>query len=72
MPVMLDMDDSVIDIDDIGVTLRTLLAVAANGCSLNNKRKWGIRYKNAIIGSVQCSSTPRVPAKITGKEPTLR
>jgi hypothetical protein len=57
--VKIDIQDQVMDIEDMGVTLRTLLAVAATGYALTNKRRWGIRYKNAVIGNVQCASTPR-------------
>jgi hypothetical protein len=65
--VMIDVTDQCLDVDDIGVTLRTLLAVAAKGYAETGKRRWQIRLKGAMIGSVQCASTPRVPARITAK-----
>lgn len=57
--VTIDIEDQVMDIEDIGVTLRTLLAVAAKGYAQTNKRRWGIRYKNAVIGNVQVQSNPK-------------
>lgn len=54
--VTIDIKDKVIDIEDIGVTMRTLLAVAATGCAETGRRKWSIRYKNAIIGNVVVAS----------------
>lgn len=65
--VMIDKEDQCLDIEDIGVTLRTLLAVAAKGYAETGKRRWQVRYRGAIIGNVQCASTPRVPARITAK-----
>jgi hypothetical protein len=40
-------------INDIGVTMRTLLAVAARGMEECGNRKWHIVYKEARIGLVQ-------------------
>lgn len=54
--VTVDMKDKVIDIEDLGVTMRTLLAVAATGYAKTDRRKWGIRYKNVVIGNVQVAS----------------
>lgn len=48
-----DDENATIDIEDIGVTLRTLLAHAATGYVNNPKRVWKIRYKQVIIGSVR-------------------
>lgn len=44
-----------IHITDIGVTLRTLLAVAAEGYKEHPKRVWRIAYgdNNEIVGSVR-------------------
>lgn len=56
--------DFCIDIEDLGVTLRTLLAVGAAGYRETGRRKWGVRYKNAMIGNIQVAST-RPPARIT-------
>lgn len=52
---MITRDDTnaTIDIEDIGVTLRTLLAHAAAGYANNPKRVWKVRYKATIIGSVR-------------------
>jgi len=51
--VKADVADAVIDITDIGVTLRTLLAVAAANYEENPRRVWKIRYKASIVGSVR-------------------
>lgn len=63
--VTLDMIDRCIDIDDIGVTIRTLLAVAATGYKETGIRKWDIRYKKAVIGKLHVGTKQRPPAKIT-------
>lgn len=46
-----------IDIQDLGVTLRVLLSVAAKGYVATPKRTWRIQYKGAIIGSVRIKDT---------------
>lgn len=61
--VKLDLNDHSISIDDIGVTIRTLLAVAATGYAETDRRKWSIKYKGVAIGNVQVASTPKVAAK---------
>jgi hypothetical protein len=61
--IMLHAEDKVMDVDDMGVTIRSMLAVAAEGYALTGQRKWGIRYKGVVIGNVQCASIPRVPAR---------
>lgn len=40
-------------VPDLGVTLRTLLGVAAQGYKETGRRRWSIRYKGALIGSLQ-------------------
>lgn len=42
-----------IEVTDLGVTLRTLLAVAADGYKVRQRRKWSVRYKGAVIGWLQ-------------------
>ena len=42
-----------IDITDMGVTIRTLLAVAADGYKETQRRKWSVKYKGAVIGWLQ-------------------
>lgn len=54
--VTIDIEDNVIDIDDLGVTLRTLMAVAATGYAQTDRRKWSVRYKKVLIASVQVAS----------------
>ena len=53
MAVTFDSSKNEIHIEDLGVTLRTLLAVAAKGLQENGNRKWKIVYKFACIGNVQ-------------------
>lgn len=53
MSVHLNVDEGVLTIPDLGVTLRTLLAVASNGYSLSGRRTWKIDYKSVVIGSVR-------------------
>lgn len=50
-------------IKDIGVTMRTLLAVAAKGQAESGNRRWHIVYKEARIGLVQVKSQLQSPIK---------
>ena len=61
MTVQLDVAEATLDIPDIGVTIRTLLACASEGYKLNPKRVWKIRYKNTIVGSVRIKTHNHVP-----------
>lgn len=63
-----DIENATIDIEDIGVTLRTLLAHAAEGYKTNPKRVWKVRYKATIIGSVRLK-TDFVKRELTGLQP---
>jgi hypothetical protein len=54
-----DAENATLDVPDLGITLRSLLAVAAAGYTVNPKRIWKVRYKNSIIGSIRI----KVPAK---------
>ena len=49
--VTVDTAEGVMDIPHIGITLRTLLAVAAN--TKVRRRVWKVRYKGTVIGSVR-------------------
>ena len=51
--VTADIEAVVIDIEDLGVTVRTLLAVANDAAKTVKKRTWKIRYKHAIVGSIR-------------------
>jgi hypothetical protein len=51
--ITVDPTMEIIDVEDIGVTLRTLLAVAARAAKERPKRTWKIRYKKAILGSIR-------------------
>ena len=59
MTIRYDKEKYEIYIEDIGVTMRTLLAVAAQGFAENGRRRWHVVYKNAKIAVVQVASTPR-------------
>lgn len=54
--VVRDDEELIIIIPDLGVTMRTILAVAAAGYKLTSKRRWRIQYKNAIIGKVSVAT----------------
>ena len=53
MAVTFNTEKKEIYIEDIGVTIRTLLAVAAQGMEDCGNRKWHIVYKGVRIGLVQ-------------------
>ena len=53
MAVTFNTEKKEIYINDIGVTMRTLLAVAAQGMEDCGNRKWHIVYKEVRIGLVQ-------------------
>jgi len=58
--ITIDTEMAILDIEDIGVTLRTLLAYASTGYLSNPKRIWKIRYKNTIVGSVRLKTDRKV------------
>lgn len=41
-----------IDIADLGVTMRTLLAIAGDRLVASGRRRYKIRYKHMTVGSV--------------------
>jgi hypothetical protein len=53
MSVTSDNEKKEIYIEDIGVTFRTLLAVAAKGYAATQTRRWHVVYRGARIGLVQ-------------------
>lgn len=55
--ITVDKDTFIIDIPDPGVTIRTLLAVAAEAGKEVQKRTWRIRLNKAIVGSVRVKLT---------------
>ncbi len=77
MAVAVNMQDSTLTIEDMGVTVRTLLAHAASGYALNQKRKWLVLYKGVEIGSFQVRTKNKKPivavkpAKLTQKQAVL-
>lgn len=53
MAVQADIENNTLQVPDLGVTLRTLMACAARGYGETKKRQWKLLYKGAIIGSVK-------------------
>jgi hypothetical protein len=53
MSVTFNTEKKEIYINDIGVTIRTLLAVAAQGLEDCGNRRWHVVYKDVRIGLVQ-------------------
>lgn len=51
--ITIDTEQGILDIPDLGVTLRTMLASAVRGYASNPKRTWKLRYKNVLIGSIR-------------------
>lgn len=56
MPVTRNNDKNEIHMTDLGVTMRTLLAVGAKGYEETQRRTWKIVYKNVIIGEVRVAT----------------
>ena len=53
-PVVPNYETAELEVPHLGITLRTLLAVAAEASKQRPlKRKWVIRYKTAEIGSIR-------------------
>ena len=83
MAVELNTEKKTLTIPDLGVTMRTIMAVAASGYVETQDRSWKIIYKGAHIGTVKVkddhlkrskhvtnsigSQVKRSPAKITGR-----
>ena len=57
MAVVANLDNNTLELDDMGVTVRTLLAAAARGYKTTGKRKWAIKYKGSTIGNVSVRTT---------------
>lgn len=51
--VTVDSEKYTLSVPDIGVTLRTLLAVASKAQTTTKRRTWNIVYKDVVIGSVR-------------------
>lgn len=83
MAVELNTEKKTLTIPDLGVTMRTIMAVAASGYVETQDRSWKIIYKGAHIGTVKVkddhlkrskhvtnsigTQTVRSPAKITSR-----
>lgn len=53
MAVIVDNENAQLVLSDMGVTLRTLLAVAAGAYPDTRRRRWNLSYKGATIGRIQ-------------------
>lgn len=51
--VTCDSEAATLHVPHIGITLRTLLAVAADGYKANPRRTWKVAYQGTVIGSVR-------------------
>lgn len=47
------MEQNIIDVPDLGLTLRTLLAIADTRLKSTGHKTYRIRYKHMIIGSLK-------------------
>lgn len=61
--VKLDVEGGCLHVEHIGFTLRTLLAVAAEGHTATGKRVWPVRYQGTVIASVRVK-TQRVKSGV--------
>ena len=52
-------DEGTIDIPHLGITLRVLLAAAAEN-AIEGKRQYPVRYKNVVIAKVRIKGTQNV------------
>jgi len=57
MAVIVNTDKNTLEIQDIGVTLRTLLACGAKGYATSGRRKWSVYYHGAKIAEIQIKDT---------------
>lgn len=55
--ITIDAVNAVLHIEDIGVTLRSLLAYAATGYKTRPKRSWKVVYKNVVIANIRLKTT---------------
>ena len=46
-------ETSTLQFPDLGVTLRTLFAAAADGHAKTGKREWKLEYKGAVVGKLK-------------------
>lgn len=53
MAVTVDNENIRLVLSDMGVTMRTLLAVAASAYPETKRRRWNLVYKGALIGRIQ-------------------
>lgn len=67
MSVIVDAEAGTLEIPDIGVTLRTLLACAARGAKDRPRRRWNIVYSGVVVGSVRIKDTPMTKKKATSE-----
>lgn len=67
MAVKLNVEEQCIEIEHLGITMRTLMAVGAQGYAQTSKRRWNIKYMNVKIASIQVASSKNPPARIMPK-----
>ena len=73
MSVTFNTEKKEIYINDIGVTIRTLLAVAAQGLEDCGNRRWHVVYKDVRIGLVQVKAhSPKTLKGVNNVGPTIR
>lgn len=72
MAVQADIENNTLQVPDLGVTLRTLMACAASGYEVSKKRQWKLLYKGAIIGSVKVKDTHLKGAKNASRNSRYR
>ncbi len=66
--VSIDPENGTLNVPDIGVTLRTLMAAAASGYKTRPKRVWKVIYKGIVVGSVRIKSDFIKQEKLNEKE----
>ena len=52
-PIIPDYENGELEVPHLGITLRTLLAAAAEAAKYAPKRTWNLRYKDAEIGRIR-------------------
>ena len=67
--VTINTEESILELTDIGVTLRTLQGYAVVGYQTTARRVWRLRYKDTIVGAVRIRTTGLpVPARALTKQ----
>lgn len=61
--ITVDTENAILEVPDLGVTLRTMLGSAVTGYKSNPKRTWKLKYKGVIVGSVRVKNDGNIFAK---------